>query len=271
MAGNIKAVTLDLWQTILLERDGNSARRNYIRCENLSRAFAEIGFQVSTSELDSVLKELSSWLSSIWKLDKDVTHFDQVKFIAEKVTGGTFSLEEKQLEKLSLAYASPIFELPPFLDPATHRVLRWLKGNGKGTGLISNVGMTPGFALRKFLEKEEISHYFDVMVFSDEAGVRKPNPSIFKLAAEMLNSSPNEIVHIGDDLRSDIWGAKNAGYKAIHLSTEIGIDKMAEKDPSSLVWISRQLSKNIRQDEVYADGTIKSLEQIIESIEKLDS
>ncbi|MEM2886190.1 MAG: HAD-IA family hydrolase [Thermoproteota archaeon] len=270
MAGKIKAVTLDLWQTILLERNGHSARRNAIRCVNLSRAFAEIGVQVSATKLDSVLKDLSSWLTSTWKLDKDVTHFDQIRFITEKVAGGTFSLERERFERLSLAYATPIFELPPYLDPASKSVLRFLKDNGKGTGLISNVGMTPGFALRRFLEMEGIAHYFDVMVFSDEAGVRKPNPSIFKLAAGKLGSSPSEMAHIGDDLRSDVWGAKNAGCKAIHLSTDIGIDKEAEKDPSSLVWISRQLSKRMEQGEVSADWTITSLGQVVEAIDLLE-
>jgi putative hydrolase of the HAD superfamily len=270
MTGEIKAVTFDLWQTILLEKDGNSAQRNSIRCSNLSRAFAELGTQVSAMYLNSVLKELTSWLKNIWMMDKDVSHLDQIKFIARQVLGDSLSLDEKMLKKLSIAYVSPIFELPPYLDSVTHSVLQWLKEQGKEIGLISNVGMTPGFALRKFLEMEGVSNYFTTMTFSDEAGVRKPNPSIFNMTAIKLNSRPGEIVHIGDDIRSDVWGAKNAGFKVIYLESKIGYDKIAERDPTSLVWFMRQLSKDIRKDEVVADRTVASLEQVIAAIEQID-
>jgi putative hydrolase of the HAD superfamily len=66
------------------------------------------------------------------------------------------------------------------------------------------------------------------MLFSDEIGIRKPNKQIFQTAAEKSKTQPCSIVHVGDNLKCDVWGAKNAGFKAIHFSTDAGKDREAE-------------------------------------------
>jgi len=107
------------------------------------------------------------------------------------------------------------------------------------------------------------------MLFSDEAGIRKPDPRIFQIATERLKVKPCDIVHIGDNLKSDVWGAKNAGFKAIYLLTEVGRDRMGESDPASLVSISRKID-NLRKDQIVPDKTITSLAMVIKAIEELD-
>jgi len=266
----IKAVTLDLWQTLLLDRDGASERRNFIRCQNLSKALGQIGVEASTLKLSSVLKETSSWLASVWASDREVTHYDQIRFVLEKASGVAVVMSEESMELLSSAYVSPILEHPPYLDPAAERLLQWLRESGKGIGLISNVGMTPGFVLRRVLKMQGIVHYFDALVFSDEVGIRKPDRSIFHLTAGRLNARPCEIVHIGDDLRSDALGAKNAGFRTMLLSTDVGRDMIAERDPMSLVSITRGFGSGLRIDEVAPDRTIASLDMAIEAIRQLD-
>lgn len=42
----------------------------------------------------------------------------------------------------------------------------------------------------------------------------KPNPTIFLKACELLGVKPEEVVHVGDDRRNDIWGARDAGCDA---------------------------------------------------------
>jgi putative hydrolase of the HAD superfamily len=268
-AGN-RAITLDLWQTLLLDRDGASERRNQIRCNNLSRALRQVGIEATVGQLSSVLKEMSSWLKGIWASDREVTHLDQIRYVLEKASGVTVKGHEEWLEMISSAYVSPIFECPPYLDPTAHRLLRWLKGRNKRIGLICNTGMTPGFALRQVLQREGIGGYFDVMVFSDEVGIRKPDRSIFSLTATQLDVLPNNVIHIGDDLRSDVWGAKNAGSRAIFLLRDVGRDKVAEGDPTSLVYVTRELSKGLRPEEVTPDEIVDSIERAMEAIEKLD-
>ncbi|MEM3578397.1 MAG: HAD-IA family hydrolase [Candidatus Bathyarchaeia archaeon] len=148
--------------------------------------------------------------------------------------------------------------------------MQWLKSQNKHVGVICNTGLTPGFGLRRFLEKEGVAKYFDVMIFSEEVGVRKPDPRIFHLVSEKLKVKPCEVVHLGDNLSSDVWGAKNAGFKAIHFLCEVGRDRMAESDPTSLVSLSRKLD-SLKEEDIVPNATISSLTMLKKVIAKLDN
>jgi len=45
----------------------------------------------------------------------------------------------------------------------------------------------------------------------EENGLLKPSPEGFKIAMEAMHTLPNETLHVGDSLKYDIKGAKNAG------------------------------------------------------------
>lgn len=47
-----------------------------------------------------------------------------------------------------------------------------------------------------------------------QVAAEKPNPIIFLKACELLGVKPEEAVHVGDDRRNDIWGARDAGCDA---------------------------------------------------------
>ena len=267
---SVKAVTFDLWETLLLERNGWNLRRTNARCESLAQTLDKFNVKISVEQLASAFKKMASWLESVSEMENEATHLDQIRFIIKTASKGLITVKEGWIEDLSSAYVSPFLEVAPYLNPETRRVLRWLKDRNKLVGLICNTGLTPGFGLRRFLAKEGIAKCFDLMLFSDEVGIRKPNPEIFQMATQRLKVKPCEIVHIGDNLKSDVWGPKNAGLKAIYLSTEVGRDRIAESDPTSLVSISRKLN-NLTKDQIVPDKTISSLAMAIEAIEELDT
>ena len=68
----------------------------------------------------------------------------------------------------------------------------------------------------KKLRNARIDHYFDVIVNSEMAGVKKPNPGIFKLALDTAKVRPEKALMIGDNLEADILGAKAVGIQALH-------------------------------------------------------
>lgn len=261
----IKAVTFDIWETLILERDGNNRKRMLDRSRKLSEILSKFGIKTSTKTILASINEMSLWLKGIFVQNKDVTHKDQIRFIIEKATNGTIVVREEWMNELSEAYASSLFDVPPYLNPDAPEVFKWLKDRGKKIVLICNTGRTPGFALKRFLEKNDVASYFDVMLFSDEIGIRKPDVKIFHLAAERLNVKPHEIIHVGDNLVSDVWGAKNAGFKAIHFSTDFGRDRTAESNPDSLVTFSRKLG-DLKEEEIQADNTVNSLKEITNTI-----
>ena len=52
------------------------------------------------------------------------------------------------------------------------------------------------------------------LVISQEAGISKPDPGIFRYALEKLGMEAHEVIMIGDSPTSDIRGANNAGIDA---------------------------------------------------------
>jgi len=62
-----------------------------------------------------------------------------------------------------------------------------------------------------------IDLYIDVLVSSEEAGVEKPHPNIYKLALKKLGCKPVGTIMIGDDYAKDVEGAKACGIRGIHI------------------------------------------------------
>ena len=268
-ANPIRAVTFDLWETLLFEKDGASLRRSARRCENLAKALGRFGLEVSAEQVDLAVQETVSSLLPLWDGNKDVTTLDQLRLVVKSASKGKVALKDEWVDKLTSAYVSAVFEVPPYLNPDAEEVLPWLKNRGSRLGLICNTGITPGTALRQLLAEGGVAGYFDVMIFSNEAGIRKPDPEIFHLAAQELGVEPSQAVHVGDNLRVDVWGAKNAGFKAIHFVCEDGKDRIAEADPNSLVAQSRKMG-TLKKEHVTADKTIISFNMITEAIEQLE-
>jgi len=266
----IKAVTFDLWETLLLEKDGASARRATARCRNIAEALNKLGVKTSIEQSKLALKQTVDSLLRIWDNNKDVSHLEQLKLVVKYASKGSVNMRKEWINELSAAYVAPLFEIPPLLNPKTHKVLKWLKNHEKNVGLICNTGLTPGKDLRRFLDKEGVAGYFDVMIFSDEVGIRKPGAEIFHLASRRLKAEPFEIVHVGDNLKSDVCGAKNAGFKAVHFLCEQTRDMDAASDPSSLAYRSRSLGK-VEMSDAVPDWTISSLAVLVEIVERLDA
>ncbi|MEM1521190.1 MAG: HAD-IA family hydrolase [Candidatus Korarchaeum sp.] len=68
---------------------------------------------------------------------------------------------------------------------------------------------------RVILNKVNLSDYFNVQVYTDEVHCLKPNPKIFRIALDMLGSSPDSSVHVGDSIGEDLAGAVAAGMAAV--------------------------------------------------------
>ncbi|MFD0674879.1 HAD family hydrolase [Cohnella sp. GCM10027633] len=60
-----------------------------------------------------------------------------------------------------------------------------------------------------------IRDHFDLIIVSEEAGIKKPNAKIFEMAIERLGLSPEQCLYIGDHPINDIDGAGRAGMETI--------------------------------------------------------
>ena len=62
-----------------------------------------------------------------------------------------------------------------------------------------------------------IRHFFKGIIESAVVGVRKPNPTLFKLGVDALELKPQEVLVVGDSLRKDIEPAEKLGCHVLWL------------------------------------------------------
>jgi putative hydrolase of the HAD superfamily len=70
------------------------------------------------------------------------------------------------------------------------------------------------------LEQHGYDRHFDLFVASGELGYGKPDPRIFVHVCDKLGVAPEDAWHVGDNLATDVGGAKAAGLTAIWLNRE---------------------------------------------------
>ena len=68
---------------------------------------------------------------------------------------------------------------------------------------------------REKLRALGIASRFDAVVISGEAGVAKPDAAVFGLALDQLGVPPEDVWHVGDNLATDVAGARAAGLTAV--------------------------------------------------------
>jgi putative hydrolase of the HAD superfamily len=265
-----KAVTFDLWQTLIFESEEDNSIRSANRCRDFAKTLNKYGYDVSPSKVASAIEGTIGELLKIWDENKDVTHRDQLQYLINYALGNEARLKEDWVHELSIAYVSSIFDVPPCLKSDAKKTLQWIQSQDMRIGLICNTGITPGFALRKLLSQIGIAGFFESMIFSDEVGVRKPDSKVFRLAAKELGTKSREMIHVGDNLKTDVWGARSAGFRAIHLASEEGHDKQAENDPMSFMSRSKNLGK-IGKRKLVPDATVDSLVAATKVIDRLQN
>ena len=79
------------------------------------------------------------------------------------------------------------------------------------TGLISNAWPDARASTRLCLN----ATVFDLLVFSGEEGVQKPDPEIFRRALARLGAAPGEAVFV-DDVEANVEAARGMGMAGIH-------------------------------------------------------
>jgi HAD superfamily hydrolase (TIGR01509 family) len=90
-----------------------------------------------------------------------------------------------------------------------------LRGRGIKTGLVANSWPDPARLMRADVESFGLAEQFDVIVFSDEVGFRKPQPEIFLHALAELGVDAENAMFVGDRLDTDVQGAAQVGMATV--------------------------------------------------------
>ena len=115
---------------------------------------------------------------------------------------------QRQARKVAYPVAARLFR--PY--PGLHEVLGELARRGYRLHVLSNNSSI----LPLQLELIDVTSYFDVVAWSEEMGLEKPDPRCFAAMLERIGCGPDEAVYVGDSPSADVAGAAGAGITPIH-------------------------------------------------------
>jgi putative hydrolase of the HAD superfamily len=157
----------------------------------------------------------------------EVTDIEQQKIIEQIVVTDQDGYKEKKqmfielleilpwnnkpsVEELLEFYTSEYVSSALLMEDALE-ILQYIKTKYK-IGLITNGKIIIQYGK---IDKLNLREYFDTIVVSEEAGIKKPNKGIFEIALKSLNLRSEDCIYIGDHPVNDIDGADKAGMKTI--------------------------------------------------------
>jgi putative hydrolase of the HAD superfamily len=214
----IKAVTFDLWDTIV-DDDSDEPKRaaQGLRSKRDERRYLMWAALNSVEPIDLKLVEQAydvadAAFNVVWKENHINWTVDQRMRVILNGLGKT--LPDDVMANLIEDTGRMEVDIPPNAIDGVKAALEELSGRYK-LCIVSDAIVTPGTGLRDILENYEVLQYFQGFAFSDEVGHSKPHKSMFDSAASQLGVELDEIVHIGDRDHNDIKGPHAIGAKAI--------------------------------------------------------
>jgi len=218
----LEAVTFDYWNTLCREPPGGYLRGR--RLEAMSQVLVDAG----VGSAGVVLPVLAvgydaawrSWAEA-WGANRQYTGVDAAHAIADAVERAFAAVEgiAGLRPRLLAAFAGEGqgADLVPVEGVA--EALAGLSALGVRLGIICDVGFTPSPILLRHLDRLGLLEYFDHWSFSDEVGVYKPDPRIFRHAlAGLGRPDPTRCAHVGDRRRTDVAGAQALGMRAVRIT-----------------------------------------------------
>ena len=102
----------------------------------------------------------------------------------------------------------------PRIPGAVELVFR-LHDSGVPLGILTN---GPADIQRLKLQQLGAAECFVATIVSGEVGLGKPDPAVFRIALQALDTSPGDTVMVGDSWNRDIEGAEAVGMRSIWVS-----------------------------------------------------
>lgn len=167
-------------------------------------------------KLDDFLKVYIPTNFAFWKLyreekiTKEALRYQRLKSVFDQLD---LEVADDMINTLSEEYIQYLSSYN-HLFPNTIETLDYLKPKYR-LHIITN-----GFQeiQDKKLRNSNIDGYFEHVINSEMAGVKKPNPKIFQLALDHAQVSSKNAVMIGDSLEADILGAQALGLHTLHFN-----------------------------------------------------
>ena len=218
MGSKLKAITFDLWDTIVHDDSdepkrkaqglrSKKAERRHLLWEALNRQSA-----IEPERVTLAYDVADAAFNRVWH-DQHVTWTigERLQVILK---GLGRALPDADFAGVVRAHEEMEVDIRPDLVPGIAAALQALHGRYK-TCVVSDAIVSPARCLKKLLESYDLARHFDGFVFSDVVGRSKPHRAMFEDAARQMGVTLPEIVHIGDRDHNDVKGPQKLGMKAI--------------------------------------------------------
>jgi putative hydrolase of the HAD superfamily len=119
-------------------------------------------------------------------------------------------------------------------DPDAPGLLRRLRSRGIRVGVLSNT-MWPRSVHQQFFVRDGVDGLIDGAVYSSEIDWTKPHPEAFRAAMAAVGvDDPAACVFVGDRPFDDVYGAKQAGMRAV-LVANSDVPAFADAEPDAVI------------------------------------
>jgi HAD superfamily hydrolase (TIGR01549 family) len=218
VSGIIRAVTFDLWDTIVHD-NSDEPKRAARGLPPKPEARRLVLWEALNADRPTSLEEVTlaydvgdAAFNKVWR-EHHITWTIEER-LTVMLTGLGRSLAPEAMASVIDALGRMEVDIPPDLIPGMDDALAELASRYR-LCIVSDAIVTPGSGLRELLEAYDVKRHFGGFAFSDEVGVAKPHRGAFDSAARQLGVEVTEMVHVGDRDHNDIKGPQALGMKAV--------------------------------------------------------
>ena len=216
LINNYQHFSFDLWLTLIRSNPEFKKQRAVFFHQQFNYNNLSLG------EVNRIFRQVDIMCNLInEKTGKNIDADEMYLMVLSMMNDGDKRVWQIDIVKLYADMETLVFNyLPVVYCDRTLAVLSHIKQNKKATvGILSNTGFIKGVTLRKVLNQIGMDEFIDFQLYSDEAGMSKPNPEFFRLMLKQLGEYHTEIdlsrvIHIGDNPIADIAGAGAVGLQS---------------------------------------------------------
>lgn len=224
----IKALTFDIWDTIVHDNSDEIERKNRgLRNKPDERRFLihqALNNQqsITPEEFEIAFRTANTAFTKCWKAYSITWTVRERMEVMLKGLGR--SIPDAELDKLIEELEVMEVDIAPNIIDGAKEAIAELSTRYK-LSIASDAIVTPGSGLRVILEKHGVLQYFTGFAFSDEVRNSKPHRSMFDSAARQMGVEVSEMLHIGDRDHNDVKGPQKLGMKAVLFTATRDVDK----------------------------------------------
>jgi putative hydrolase of the HAD superfamily len=230
----LRALTFDYWDT--LYEGGALPERIAMRRTAVGALLGAYGRALPEEQLRALYEASGREAERWWSEEhRGYTTNDRLRWILERASVKPRDPCE-HVATAADAVDNALLMLPPAMLAGAWQMLRVLRRHFR-LAIVSDTGFASGRAQDRLLEKDAARAFFAATIYSMDVGHAKPRPEIFAAAVETLGVAPSEILHIGDNERTDVRGALAAGFRAVRL------DVVKQGGPSEAEFVARSFEE----------------------------